>query len=75
MIDILRIFKPLPKTGDKFVFDDGMGKDPFGRNEQIAEVIEARNGWVRFKILDTSRTDERLPRSHFHFCYERAPNA
>ena len=75
MIDIFRIFKPLPKPGDKFVFDDGMGKDPFGRNKQIAEVIETRSGWVRYKILNTTLADESLPRSHFHFCYKPAPNS
>lgn len=76
MRDILRaIFKPLPKPGEVFSFDDRWDKDPFGKIPHQVEVIETKHGWVRYKIIHSLMfIDERMSRSCFHFCYKKMPN-
>jgi len=77
MRDILRaIFKPLPRPGEVFSFDDGWDKDPFGKTPHKVEVIETKRGWVRYKFVGSSIfVDERMTRSAFNFCYKKMPNA
>lgn len=73
MIAILRaIFKPLPRPGDIYSFDDGWRGDPFSNSSHKVEVLEAKRGWVRYKWVDSSMfVDERLSRSSFNFYYKK----
>ena len=73
MLAIFRMFKPLPKPGDIYIFDDDV--DPWSDKRHKVEVLEVAPGWVRYKFCGSSYlTDERLQRSRFHFCYEKIPN-
>lgn len=74
MIDILRsIFKPCPKPGEIFIFDESWrGNDPFSK-ERVpfkVEVLEVKEGFVKYRWLSSARTDS-AKRSHFHFCYKK----
>lgn len=69
MIGMLRaMFKPLPSAGDVFTLDSD---DPFGNNTTV-EVIETKNGWVRYKFCSSYIfLDERMEKSSFNYCYKK----
>ena len=65
------LFKPLPKIGEIYVFDDC--GDPWGSHK--VEVLDVANGWVRYKFCDSDfYQDLRTTKSAFNYCYVKMAN-
>lgn len=65
------LFGKMPRPGEVYIFDDE--PNPFKRDAFRVEVLEVKEGWVRYKhVGSTLWTNESMKADSFRFCYYKA---